>query len=83
MHGSQLNLKEWDARLEAVDAELNALKPPEDAHGLVDTSKVDTQLLDEATQIESDSSQKPTSDEQKMAIVQKSSRGCSHIRSHQ
>lgn len=71
MHGSQLNLKEWDARLEAVDAELNALKPPEDAPGLVDTSKVDAQLLDEATQVESDSPQKPMSDEQKMAIVQK------------
>jgi len=26
MHGSQLNLKEWDARLEAVDAELNCIE---------------------------------------------------------
>jgi condensin complex subunit 1 len=70
MHGSQLNSKEWNARLEAVDAELNALKPPEGAPGLGDT-KVDGELLDEATQVESNSPEKPLSDEQKMAIVQK------------
>ncbi|KIN00875.1 hypothetical protein OIDMADRAFT_103603 [Oidiodendron maius Zn] len=70
MHGSQLNSKEWNARLEAVDAELNALKPPEGAPGL-DGTKVDAELLDEATQVESDSPQNPLNDEQKMAIVQK------------
>jgi condensin complex subunit 1 len=34
MHGGQLSHKEWDTRLQAVDAELNALKPPPDAPGL-------------------------------------------------
>jgi condensin complex subunit 1 len=70
MHGSQLNSKEWEARLEAVDAELNALKPPEGAPGLGET-KVDAELLDEATQVESESPTKPMSDQQKIAIVQK------------
>jgi condensin complex subunit 1 len=70
MHGSQLNYKEWNARLEAVDAELNALKPPPGTPGLVDT-KVDEALLDEATQVESDSPKKPMSDEQKIAAVRK------------
>jgi condensin complex subunit 1 len=70
MHGAQLNSKEWNARLEAVDAEVNALKPPEGAPDLGDT-KVDEGLLDEATKIETDSPQKPMSDEQKIAIVQK------------
>ena len=69
MHGSQLNFKEWNARLEAVDAELNALQPPEGAD--LGETKVDGELLDEATQVESDSPQKPLSDEKKMAIVQK------------
>jgi condensin complex subunit 1 len=77
MHGSQLSLKEWNARLEAVDAELNALRPPSDAPGLTDTSKVDATvdaaLLDDATQIQSDSPQKPKemTDEQKVAAVRK------------
>lgn len=73
MHGSQLSMKEWTSRLETVDAELNALKPPVGTQGLsgkADTT-VDTQLLDEATQIESDSPQKPMSDEQKIAAVKK------------
>ncbi|RQM07629.1 hypothetical protein DH86_00002084 [Scytalidium sp. 3C] len=34
MHGSQLSLKEWTSRLEAVEAELNALKPPAGAPNL-------------------------------------------------
>jgi condensin complex subunit 1 len=70
MHGSQLSYKEWNARLDAVDAELNALKPPAGTPGLGDT-KVDNALLDEATQIESDSPQKPMTDEQKIAAVRK------------
>jgi condensin complex subunit 1 len=70
MHGSQLNYKEWNDRLDKVDAELNALKPPAETPGLT-SSKVDPTLLDDATQIESDSPQKPMSDEQKIAAVQK------------
>jgi condensin complex subunit 1 len=70
MHGSQLSYKEWNARLDTVDAELNALKPPAGTPGLADT-KADTALLDDATQIESDSPQKPMTDEQKFAAVRK------------
>jgi len=70
MHGSQLNSKEWNDRLDKVDAELNALRPPAGTPGLAD-KQVDNALLDEATQIESDSPQMPMSDEQKIAIVQK------------
>ncbi|KAI9052373.1 hypothetical protein LZ554_003723 [Drepanopeziza brunnea f. sp. 'monogermtubi'] len=75
MHGSQLSLKEWNARLDAVDAELNALKPPAETPGLVDSTKanetIDTALLDDATVLPSDSPQKPMSDEQKMAAMKK------------
>ncbi|PVH87836.1 hypothetical protein DL98DRAFT_447145 [Cadophora sp. DSE1049] len=75
MHGSQLSLKEWNARLDAVDAELNSLKPPAETPGLVDTTKVDVTvdpaLLDDATVIQSDSPQKPMSDEQKIAAMKK------------
>ena len=74
MHGSQLNSKEWNDRLDKVDAELNALKPPAGTPGLVDTkadATVDAALLDDATQIASDSPQKPMTDEQKIAAVRK------------
>ncbi len=73
MHGSQLSQKEWNARLEAVDTELNALKPPVGTPGLAhkDDAVVDTQLLDEATVIASDSPQKPMSDEAKIAAIKK------------
>ncbi|KAH8592354.1 armadillo-type protein [Bisporella sp. PMI_857] len=70
MHGSQLNLKEWSERLDKVDAELNALKPPANTPGLGET-KVDAALLDDATVVESDSPQKPMSDEQKIAAIRK------------
>lgn len=73
MHGSQLSMKEWSDRLDTVDAELAALKPPAGTPGMEGRADatVDTQLLDEATQIESDSPQKPMSEEQKVAIVKK------------
>jgi len=71
MHGSQLNLKEWNERLDKVDEELNALKPPANTPGLVDNTKVDTALLDDATVMESDSPQKPPSNEQMLAAVVK------------
>jgi condensin complex subunit 1 len=73
MHGSQLSMKEWTTRLDTVDAELNALKPPAGTPGLSGKADaiVDTQLLDEATQIEPESPQKPMTDEQKIAAVKK------------
>ena len=75
MHGGQLSHKEWTARFEAVEAELNALKPPPDTPGLAETAagqeKVDSDLLDEATQMESDSPEKPLTDDQKAAAIEK------------
>jgi condensin complex subunit 1 len=75
MHGGQLSYDEWHSRLEAVEAELAALKPPVGTPGLGENREsnqtVDEGLLDEATRIESDSPQKPMSDEQKLAIIRK------------
>lgn len=71
MHGSQLNFKEWNARLEKVDAELNALKPPPGADAMNET-KVDTALLDDATQLpESPQKASDMTDEQKMEAIRK------------
>ncbi|KAL0940107.1 Condensin complex subunit 1 [Colletotrichum truncatum] len=72
MHGAQLSRKEWQARLDKVDEELDALKPPEGA-GLGEdkaNTTVDNELLDDATQIEQ-SPQKPMTDEQKFEAVRK------------
>ncbi|PMD67096.1 uncharacterized protein K444DRAFT_649179 [Hyaloscypha bicolor E] len=74
LHGSQLSQKEWNARLDAVDAELNALKPPAGTPGLVESKSdqtIDPGLVDDATVIESSSPEKPMSDEQKIAAVRK------------
>ena len=70
MHGSQLSYKEWNARLDTVDEELNALKPPAGTPGLAET-KVDAELLDDATQVASETPQKPMTGEQKIAAVRK------------
>lgn len=57
MHGAQLARKDWQERLDKVDAELDALKPPAGAPDMDGENRadvtVDEQLLDEATQIES------------------------------
>ncbi|KAI9676869.1 MAG: Condensin complex subunit [Caeruleum heppii] len=66
MHGGQLAHKEWDARLQAVEEELNALRPPQGSPGLVEKeggpadTTVDENLLDDATQMDGDSPQKKT-----------------------
>ena len=56
MHGGELQRKTWTSRLDEVDKQLDALKPPPDSPGLAETAKgteqVDTELLDEATKIE-------------------------------
>jgi condensin complex subunit 1 len=76
MHGGQLSYNEWTARLEAVQTELDALKPPE-ASGLggnlLGSSHIDSELLDDATQIPDDSPSKAPrlTEEQKAAVVQK------------
>jgi condensin complex subunit 1 len=77
LHGAQLARKDWQDRLDKVDAELDALKPPAGEPGLGD-GKADTtvngDLVDEPTQIESP--QKPRgpnemTEEEKEAIVRK------------
>ncbi|TLS23342.1 uncharacterized protein PpBr36_06625 [Pyricularia pennisetigena] len=74
VHGAQLNRSEWQARLDQVDAELNALKPPVDAPGLDGANTtVDTALLDDATEIHSPQKQHPSqmTDEEKIAAIRK------------
>ncbi|EXJ89807.1 condensin complex subunit 1 [Capronia epimyces CBS 606.96] len=72
MHGGTLSHKEWVERLEAVEAQLDALNPPPDSPGLAQTAsgeeRVDTELLDDATQ-----SLEPQemSEEEKIAAVKK------------
>ena len=78
MHGAQLNKKEWQARYDKVEEELNALKPPpgvpEFSGENGNTTAVDGELLDEATQIESPEKPKQPremTDEEKAAAIQK------------
>lgn len=75
MHGGQLSRKEWTARLDVVENELNALEPSSESPDLVGTaegqSKVDSDLLDDATQIEAGSPEKPMTEEQKAAALKK------------
>lgn len=75
MHGGQLAYKEWLERLEAVDAQLDALKPPPDTPGLAETAKgtdsVDSDLLDEATQLENDQAAVTRTEEEKIAVIKK------------
>ncbi|RKF81720.1 Condensin complex subunit 1 [Golovinomyces cichoracearum] len=68
LHGSQLSLKEWTSRLEAVDTELNALKSSAVPAELVDHTN--TGLLDEATVVETDSTQEKPSLEEKTVPLQ-------------
>lgn len=74
LHGAQLSRKDWQGRLDKVDAELNALKPPAGEPGLGEDKADSTALVDEPTQV-MDSPQKPTdtelSEEQQAAAIQK------------
>jgi condensin complex subunit 1 len=75
MHGGQLPYKEWCDRLEAVEAQLNALTPPPDTPGLTETAKggerVDSDLLDDATQLESEQAPAAITEEEKIATIKK------------
>ncbi|KAL6721200.1 condensin complex non-SMC subunit Cnd1 [Lecanora helva] len=77
MHGGQLSYKDWDERLRAVEAELDALKPPADSPGLAENHRqadatVDSALLDDATTIESPRKEAaPMTEEQKAAALKK------------
>lgn len=75
LHGAQLPRKDWQERYDQVEAEINALKPPEDAPSLEkgNNTAADDQLLDEATQVESPQKEKekPMTDEEKFEAVRK------------
>ncbi|KAI1248235.1 hypothetical protein MGN70_010484 [Eutypa lata] len=71
LHGAQLSRKDWQERLDKVDAELDALKPPAGEPGLGDDKANSTALVDEPTQVESPKKPTEMSEEEKAAIVQK------------
>ncbi|KAK7757544.1 condensin complex non-SMC subunit Cnd1 [Diatrype stigma] len=71
LHGAQLSRKDWQERLDKVDAELNALKPPAGEPGLGDDKANTTAMVDEPTQVESPKKPDQMSEEEKAAIVQK------------
>ena len=77
MHGGQLSYKEWDERLQGVEAQLNALKPPADSPGLGEKNPhgeavVDSELLDDATTLDSPRKEAATmTEEQKAATLKK------------
>jgi len=75
LHGGLLSQKDWSARLEAVEAELNALKPPAGTPGLAEKKGNDTQvdesLLDEATQVGGGREAEPMTEGQKAVAIQK------------
>lgn len=76
MHGGQLSYKDWDTRLQAVQVELDSLKPPISSPGLAggkngNNTTVDESLLDDATQLEDESPRKSlllSADEQAAAL---------------
>lgn len=73
MHGGLLNYTEWSQRLEACEAELDAIKPPAET-GLGEQAEgektVDESLLDDATQMPAEENP-PMTEEQQMAAFQK------------
>ncbi|KAI2627602.1 condensin component [Hypoxylon sp. NC1633] len=72
LHGAQLSRKDWQERLDKVDAELDALKPPAGEPGLGEEDKANsTALVDEPTQLESPQKPREMTDEEKVAAVQK------------
>lgn len=58
MHGGQLDIKEWQHRLDKVNAELKTVLPPIDeeaeVHNPGDLSRIDEGLLDTASEAEND-----------------------------
>ena len=76
MHGGQLSFKDWDSRLQAVETELNALKPPVGSPGLAERHEradrtIDEALLDDATVLEEEKLAEPMSEEQQQAAIKK------------
>ncbi|EMC95637.1 hypothetical protein BAUCODRAFT_71473 [Baudoinia panamericana UAMH 10762] len=72
LHGGLLSYRDWNERLEACEAELNAMKPPAGTPGLGEQTQaeptVDDSLLDDATQSEEKA---PMTEEQKLAAFNK------------
>ncbi|KAJ4246238.1 condensin complex non-SMC subunit Cnd1 [Fusarium torreyae] len=74
MHGAQLSKKEWQARLDKVQEELDALKPPPGVPGFGGeqaNTTVDNELLDEATQLGSPQKPQQMTEEEKVAAIKK------------
>ena len=76
MHGGQLASKDWGDRLAAVEAELNALKPPVGSPGLAEKrnagdTTVDDALLDDATVLEEREEAAELTSEQQQAAIKK------------
>lgn len=77
MHGGQLSYIEWNQRLQAVETELNSLKPPAGSPGLAERTgqidaSVDQSLLDEATVLPDEpKEQSSLSEEQQAAVIKK------------
>ncbi|OBW69853.1 MAG: Uncharacterized protein AUREO_001090 [Aureobasidium pullulans] len=73
LHGGQLSYSDWNSRLEVCEAELNALKPPQEAAGMVEQqdATVDEELLDDATQMSPVKEKPAMTEEQKQAAFEK------------
>ncbi|KAF5023183.1 hypothetical protein F66182_4764 [Fusarium sp. NRRL 66182] len=74
MHGAQLSRKEWQARLDKVQEELDALKPPPGVPGFGGeqaNTTVDNELLDEATQLGSPQKPQQMTEEDKAAAIKR------------
>ncbi|KAH6989528.1 condensin complex subunit 1 [Ilyonectria robusta] len=72
MHGAQLSKKEWQARLDKVEEELDALKPPPGVPsfgGEGANTTVDNTLLDDATQVGSPMKPKQMTEEDKVEAI--------------
>ncbi|MCJ1399334.1 Condensin complex subunit [Xylographa trunciseda] len=76
MHGGQLSYKDWDTRLQAVEAELNSIKPPVGSPGLAEKrggpdTTIDEALLDDATVLEEDRAAVPLTEAEQQAALRK------------
>ncbi|KAI4213435.1 MAG: hypothetical protein LQ351_003935 [Letrouitia transgressa] len=77
MHGGQLAYSEWKQRLQAVEVELKAIKPPDGSHDVAEEnamtdSNVDTPLLDDAVETEAGTNNlAPPTEKQKEDAVKK------------
>ncbi|KAI0018899.1 condensin component [Xylariomycetidae sp. FL0641] len=71
LHGAQLSRKDWQERLDKVDAELNALQPPAGEPGLGEDQANASALVDEPTQLESPQKPKEMTEEEKVAAIRK------------